>query len=107
MRTRSSSELHARRHAPECGAPPSNPSRHAHIHEDDLRRLPLRDHAVKTSIAARPSRFHDDLQVRLGVDEHAQPPRTRRWSSTSITRIGWVVCGAEEQKSTYFNPVTG
>ena len=47
--------------------------RHAHIHEDDLRRLPLRDHTVK-NVNSRQSviSFHDDLQVRLGVDEHAQ-----------------------------------
>ena len=47
--------------------------RHAHIHEDDLRRLPFRDHAVK-NVNSRQSvvSLHDDLQVRLGVDEHAQ-----------------------------------
>ena len=47
--------------------------RHAHIHEDDLRRLPLRHHAVK-NVNCRQAviSFHDDLQVRLGVDEHAQ-----------------------------------
>ena len=47
--------------------------RHAHIHEDDLRRLPLRDHAVK-NVNSRQAviSFHDDLQVRLGIHEHAQ-----------------------------------
>ena len=47
--------------------------RHAHIHEDDLRRLPLRHHAVK-NVNCRQAviSFHDDLQVWLGVDEHAQ-----------------------------------
>ena len=47
--------------------------RHAHIHEDDLRRLPLRHHAVK-NVNRRQTviSLHNDLQVWLGVDEHAQ-----------------------------------
>ena len=51
----------------------------------------------KTSMAARPSSA-SMTTCRSGweLTSMLKPPRTRRWSSTSITRIGWVVCGAEE-----------